>query len=798
MIKCFIMNEKALHILEYDKILLRLEALAGSEGAKAMCRELRPMTEAEDIRRALQETSDASSRLSAKGSLSFSGISDIRASVKRAESGSSLSIVELLRIEKLLQMADRAKSYGKTDRDTPEDLLTERFDGLEPAVTLFRELEADILSEEEIADNASPGLAKVRRELRTISDRIHNELNALLLKNRDYLQDAVVTMRDGRYCLPVKTEHKSQVSGIVHDQSGSGKALFIEPMSVVRLNNEWRELEIREQKEIEAVLADLSGKVVSWGGAIAEDWRLLTELDFIFAKARLSRDMKGIQPELEDGRLLDLKKARHPLLDPKTVVPIDVRLGGDYDQLIITGPNTGGKTVSLKTVGLLALMGQSGLHIPAAHSSRIPIFEEVFADIGDEQSIEQSLSTFSSHMKNIVEIMGKADPDSLCLFDELGAGTDPTEGAALAMAILNRLHCDAIRTMATTHYSELKIYALNTPGVENASCEFDVATLRPTYRLLVGIPGKSNAFAIAGKLGLDETIIEEAGSYINSNEEAFEDVIAELDRQRREMEKAEAEIRRLKRDTEQMQKEAEQRKGSMEAQREKLLRQAREQARAILQEAKDTADKAIKELRKSGQSVGREQEDIRSSLRLAVQDTDEKLAEADAAARKQRQVTVTEKKLRLGDTVHVHSLGLKGTVLSLPDAKGDLTVQMGILKSKVNASDVELVPEATTTLEGKRHVGNGGGNSFQKALTISTEINLIGQTTAEAIPELQKYLDDCYLAHLPSCRVVHGRGTGVLRKAVHAQLKKLKYVDSFRLGEFGEGQDGVTIVTFKK
>ena len=791
------MNEKALHILEYDKILLRLEALAGSEGAKAMCRELRPMTEAEDIRRALQETSDASSRLSAKGSLSFSGISDIRASVKRAESGSSLSIVELLRIEKLLQMADRAKSYGKTDRDTPEDLLTERFDGLEPAVTLFRELEADILSEEEIADNASPGLAKVRRELRTISDRIHNELNALLLKNRDYLQDAVVTMRDGRYCLPVKTEHKSQVSGIVHDQSGSGKALFIEPMSVVRLNNEWRELEIREQKEIEAVLADLSGKVVSWGGAIAEDWRLLTELDFIFAKARLSRDMKGIQPELEDGRLLDLKKARHPLLDPKTVVPIDVRLGGDYDQLIITGPNTGGKTVSLKTVGLLALMGQSGLHIPAAHSSRIPIFEEVFADIGDEQSIEQSLSTFSSHMKNIVEIMGKADPDSLCLFDELGAGTDPTEGAALAMAILNRLHCDAIRTMATTHYSELKIYALNTPGVENASCEFDVATLRPTYRLLVGIPGKSNAFAIAGKLGLDETIIEEAGSYINSNEEAFEDVIAELDRQRREMEKAEAEIRRLKRDTEQMQKEAEQRKGSMEAQREKLLRQAREQARAILQEAKDTADKAIKELRKSGQSVGREQEDIRSSLRLAVQDTDEKLAEADAAARKQRQVTVTEKKLRLGDTVHVHSLGLKGTVLSLPDAKGDLTVQMGILKSKVNASDVELVPEATTTLEGKRHVGNGGGNSFQKALTISTEINLIGQTTDEAVMNLEKYIDDAYLAHMEKIRIIHGRGTGALKGAVTRVLQKSKYIRSFETAAFNEGGYGATIAFLK-
>ena len=791
------MNEKALHTLEYDKILLRLEALAGSEGAKAMCRSLRPMTEAEDIRRALQETSDAASRLSAKGSLAFSGIADIRASVKRAESGSSLSIAELLRVMKLLQMADRAQIYGRTDRDTPEDSLTERFEGLEPALTLRRELESDILSEEEIADNASPGLAKVRRELRTISDRIHNELNALLIKNRDLLQDAVITMRDGRYCLPVKAEHKSQVSGIVHDQSGSGKALFIEPISVVRLNNEWRELEIREQKEIEAVLADLSGKVVSWGAAVIEDYKLLTELDFIFAKARLSRSDKGIAPELDEGRLLDLKKARHPLLDPKSVVPIDVKLGGDYDQLIVTGPNTGGKTVSLKTVGLLSLMGQSGLHIPAAVNSRIPVFKEVFADIGDEQSIEQSLSTFSSHMKNIVEIMAKADPDSLCLFDELGAGTDPTEGAALAMAILSRLHTDAVRTMATTHYSELKIYALNTPGVENASCEFDVATLRPTYRLLVGIPGKSNAFAIAKKLGLDETIIEEAGSYINSNEEAFEDVIAELDRQRREMEKAESEIRRLKRDTETMKAEAEQRRGSMEAQREKLLREAREEARAILQEAKDTADKAIKELRKSGQSVGKEQEEIRSSLRLAVQNTDEKLAVEDAA-RRQRQVTVTEKKLRLGDTVHVHSLGLKGTVLSLPDAKGELTVQMGILKSRVNASDVELVPEATTTIEGRRHAGNGGGNSFQKALTISTEINLIGQTTDEASVALEKYIDDAYLAHMEKIRIIHGRGTGALKSAVAKVLQKSKYIKSFESAPFNEGGYGATIAYLKK
>ncbi len=791
------MNDKALHTLEYDKILLRLEALAGSEGGKVMCRELKPMTDPEPIRIALKQTSDAASRLSAKGSLSFSGIYDIRASVKRAGSGSSLSLAELLRVLRLLQAADRVKLYGKTDRDTPEDSLTERFEALEPVVSLYRELEADILSEEELADNASPGLARVRRELRTISDRIHNELNALLIKHRDLLQDAVITMRDGRYCLPVKTEHKSQVSGIVHDQSGSGKAVFIEPMSVVRLNNEWRELEIREQKEIEAVLADLSGKVVSFSGAICDNYRLLTELDFIFAKARLSRSEKGVAPEITDTRLLDLKKARHPLLDPKAVVPIDVRLGGDYDQLIITGPNTGGKTVSLKTVGLLALMGQSGLHVPAAPASRLPVFRDIFADIGDEQSIEQSLSTFSSHMKNIVEIMGRADPDSLCLFDELGAGTDPTEGAALAMAILSRLHTDAIRTMATTHYSELKIYALNTEGVENASCEFDVATLRPTYRLLVGIPGKSNAFAIAGKLGLDESIIEEAGSYINSNEEAFEDVISELDRQRREMEKAELEIRRLKHDTEVMKTEAEQRRGSMEAQRDKLLREAREQARTILQEAKDTADKAIRDLRKSGRSVSREQEDIRSSLRLAVQDTDERLAEADRAAEKQRRVTVTEKKLRLGDTVHVHSLGLKGTVLSLPDAKGDLTVQMGILKSKVNASDVELVPEASTTLEGRRHAGNGGGNSFQKALTISPEINLIGQTTDEAVMNLEKYIDDAYLAHMEKIRIIHGRGTGALKSAVTRVLQKSRCIKSFETAPFNEGGYGATVAFLK-
>lgn len=785
------MNEKVLKTLEYDKILLRLEALAVSDGAKALCRGLKPMTEKEDILTALKETSDAEARFIAHGNPGFSGIHDIRAGIKRAQSGSSLSMPELLRIEKLLAMASKAKTYGREDARPEPDSLSERFNLLSPLTPLRQLLEADILSEEEMADQASPGLAKVRRQLRTISDRIHTELNALLLKHRTLLQDAVVTMRDGRYCLPVKAENKSQVSGIVHDQSGSGKAVFIEPMSVVKLNNEWRELEIQEQKEIELVLADLTEQTVAHAEEILTNYHVLTELDFIFAKARLSRDYKGTEPVYEgEGKIINIKKGRHPLLDPAKVVPIDIRLGGDYDLLIITGPNTGGKTVSLKTVGLLTLMGQSGLHIPAAVNSRLCIFKEIYADIGDEQSIEQSLSTFSSHMTNIVKIMAEADEDSLVLFDELGAGTDPVEGAALAMAILSRLHSQGIYTCATTHYSELKVYALSTPGVENASCEFDVATLRPTYRLLIGIPGKSNAFAISRKLGLAEDIIAEAGGYIDTNQEAFEDVIADLDKKRGEMEQAEREVKRLHEEATALKAEAQKLQNNLDQQKARLLQEAREEARSILAQAKEAADQAIRDMHRRGEPVSREMEEARAGLRLALE-----AAAGPEEKREPRRVTVTEKKLRLGDLVHVHSLGAKGTVASLPDAKGRLTVQMGILRTEVQASDLELVPEDTTLVEGKKQ--RSSFSAYQKGLTVSTEINLIGMTVDDALQALDKYLDDAWLAHISRVRIIHGRGTGALKKAVSGLLRRNKHVAGFAPAPFNEGGDGATLAELK-
>ena len=785
------MNEKVLKTLEYDKILLRLEALAVSDGAKALCRSLKPMTEKEDILTALKETSDAEARFIAHGNPGFTGIHDIRAGIKRAQSGSSLSMPELLRIEKLLAMASKAKTYGREDSRPEPDSLSERFSLLSPLTPLRQLLEADILSEEEMADQASPGLAKVRRQLRTISDRIHTELNALLLKHRTLLQDAVVTMRDGRYCLPVKAENKSQVSGIVHDQSGSGKAVFIEPMSVVKLNNEWRELEIQEQKEIELVLADLTEQTVAHAEEILTDYHVLTELDFIFAKARLSRDYKGTEPVYEgEGKTINIKKGRHPLLDPAKVVPIDIRLGGDYDLLIITGPNTGGKTVSLKTVGLLTLMGQSGLHIPAAVNSRLCLFKEIYADIGDEQSIEQSLSTFSSHMTNIVKIMAEADEDSLVLFDELGAGTDPVEGAALAMAILSRLHSRGIYTCATTHYSELKVYALSTPGVENASCEFDVATLRPTYRLLIGIPGKSNAFAISRKLGLAEDIIAEAGGYIDTNQEAFEDVIADLDKKRGEMEQAERAVKRLHEEATALKAEAQKLQNNLDQQKARLLQEAREEARSILAQAKEAADQAIRDMHRRGEPVSREMEEARASLRLALE-----AAAGQEETREPRRVTVTEKKLRLGDLVHVHSLGAKGTVASLPDAKGRLTVQMGILRTEVQASDLELVPEDTTLVEGKKQ--RSSFSAYQKGLTVSTEINLIGMTVDDALQALDKYLDDAWLAHISRVRIIHGRGTGALKKAVAGLLRRNKHVAGFAPAPFNEGGDGATVAELK-
>ena len=801
------MNQKALQTLEYNKIISQLAEYAASPLGKALCLELCPSSELEEIIQHQRETTDALTRVRQKGSVSFSGVRDIGDSLKRLEIGSSLSIPELLSISSQLTAAARAKAYGRHEEsELPDDSLEGLFRSLEPLTPLNTEIKRCILSEDEVSDDASPGLRHVRRQMRGIGDRIHSQLNSILNSSRAYLQDAVITMRDGRYCLPVKAEHKNQVSGMVHDQSSTGSTLFIEPMAIIRLNNELRELEIQEKKEIEAVLAELSNQAAPFLEELRTNQTLLAQLDFIFAKAALSRHYKGSEPKFNSRGFIHIKDGRHPLLDPQKVVPITVRLGDEYDLLIVTGPNTGGKTVSLKTVGLFTLMGQAGLHIPAFDGSELAVFDNVFADIGDEQSIEQSLSTFSAHMTNIVRILEEADSRSLCLFDELGAGTDPTEGAALAIAILTFLHNMKCRTMATTHYSELKVFALSASGVENACCEFDVETLRPTYRLLIGIPGKSNAFAISKKLGLPDYIIEDAKTHIESGQEDFEDLLAHLEESRITIEKEQAELASYKAEIAQLKARLTQKEERLEERREKLLRNASEEAQRILQEAKDTADETIKNINKLAASSGIDNKALeaeRSRLRDKLKTTGERLAPKQKGPKQ----TISPKKLKIGDGVKVLSLNLKGTVSTLPNAKGDLYVQMGILRSLVNIKDLELLqeqdisgPDMALGYGGSKSGGHNTGSGkikMSKSASISPEVNLIGMTVDEAIPVLDKYLDDAYLAHMSQVRVVHGRGTGALRTGVHKHLKRLKYVKDFRLGEFGEGDSGVTIVTFK-
>jgi DNA mismatch repair protein MutS2 len=792
------MNEKALRTLEFNKIIDKLSALAGTSSGRELCKGLLPQTDPTEITKLQKQTTDALSRLLRKGSVSFGGIHDIRPSILRLKVGSALGAVELLHISSDLDAVLRLKAYGgytgKDSNDMTEDSLTEYFAGLEPLTPLNNEIKRCIVSEEEIADDASPALKSVRRAIKNANDKIHSELSSILNSSRTMLQDNLITQRNGRYCLPVRAEYKSQFQGMIHDQSSTGSTLFIEPMAIVRLNNELRELAIKEQEEIEKVLADLSNQAAEQEENLTYDFDTLTELDFIFARAALSKQMKGSEPFFNQNGILNIKKGRHPLIDAKKVVPIDIMLGKDFSMLIITGPNTGGKTVTLKTVGLLTLMGQAGLHIPAFDGSELTIFEEVYADIGDEQSIEQSLSTFSSHMTNIVKILEKADQKSLVLFDELGAGTDPTEGAALAMSILSHLHRSNTRTMATTHYSELKIYALSTEGVSNACCEFDVETLRPTYRLLIGIPGKSNAFAISSKLGLPNYIIDDAKKRIGEQEKSFEDLISDLEANRVTIEKEQNEILRYKQEIEQLKKNLAKKNESLDASRERLLREAKEQAAAVLQEAKDFADQSIRRYNKWLQEGGdiKDMENERNSIRERLSDS-EKLAAKNAPKKAK---AISAKNLRVGDSVNVISLGLKGTVSTLPNAKGDLYVQMGILRSLVNLKDIELVEEETITAPGLTRT-QGGKIKMSKSASIHPDINLIGKTVDEALSDLDKYLDDAYLAHLPQVTVIHGRGTGALRNAVHAHLKKLKYVKSFRLGAFGEGDQGVTIVEFK-
>ena len=796
------MNQKALKTLEYDKIISQLTEYAASAPGKLLCRNLVPSGDYGEIVRAQAETTDAVTRVRMKGGLSLSGVRDIRDSLKRLEIGSALSIQELLSASSLLTVAARAKAYGRHEEseELPGDSLDGMFDSLEPLTPVNNEIKRCILSEDEINDDASPGLRRVRRSIKSINDRVHTQLNNILNSSRSYLQDAVITMRDGRYCLPVKSEYKAQVSGMVHDQSATGSTLFIEPMAIIQLNNELRSLEIEEQKEIEAVLAALSNLLAPHTEELALNLEILTRLDFIFAKAALSRHYKCTEPRFNTEGRIHIKDGRHPLLDPQKVVPITVWLGTDFDLLIVTGPNTGGKTVSLKTVGLFTLMGQAGLHIPAFDGSELAVFDEVFADIGDEQSIEQSLSTFSAHMTNIVEILGKADSRSLCLFDELGAGTDPTEGAALAIAILNFLHNMNCRTMATTHYSELKVYALSTPGVENACCEFDVQTLRPTYRLLIGIPGKSNAFAISKKLGLPDYIIDDAKSHLEAEDETFEDIISHLEESRLTIEKEREEIRSYKAEIARLKSGLEQKEEKFDERRDKLIRSANEEAQRILREAKETADRTIKNINKLASVSGvdlKALETERTKLRDNLKKVEGSLSlRQETKPRK----AVDPKTLKLGDGVMVLSMNLKGTVSTLPDAQGNLFVQMGILRSKVNISDIELIPEATVSgpgLENRRRNSSGGGIKISKSFGVSPEINLIGMTVDDAVARLDKYLDDACIAHLQQVRVVHGKGTGALRAGIHRHLKQLKNVKEFHLAEFGEGDAGVTIVVFK-
>lgn len=791
------MNKKTLAKLEYNKIIELLTDHASSFSGKELCRRLKPMTSLTDIQVAQEETGAAFTRIVKKGRPSFSGCNPVNDSLRRLEIGGSLGSGELLRICKLLETAGRAKAYGRHDNaNDTEDCLDSYFSQLNPVSILTTEIRRCIIEEDEISDEASPALKHIRRQMGQINDKVHSTLSSMVNGSlRTYLQDPIITMRGDRYCIPVKAEYRSQVSGMIHDQSSTGSTLFIEPMAVVKLNNDLKELYGKEQEEIQVILARLSADAAEYISDIQTDYTVLRTLDFIFAKGSLAIDMNASLPLFNTEGRIHIREGRHPLLDKRSVVPITLTLGDTFDLLIVTGPNTGGKTVSLKTVGLFTLMGQSGLHIPALDRSELAVFTEVYADIGDEQSIEQSLSTFSSHMTNIVSFLKKVDDQSLVLFDELGAGTDPTEGAALAISILNHLHMRGIRTMATTHYSELKVYALSTPGVENASCEFDVETLRPTYHLLIGIPGKSNAFAIAGKLGLPDFIIEDAKTRLTEQDESFEDLLTDLETSRRTIEKEQETIASYKREIERLKQETEKKQEKLEEQRDRILREANEKAHAILAEAKETADETMRNFHKFGKAniPASEMERERERLRKKMESTRSGMIKEPAKPKKEYKPS----DFKLGESVKVLSMNINGTVASLPDNKGNLTVQMGILRSQVNISDLEIIDEKPAYLKKTTRAGGKGKIKMSKSLSVSTEINLLGKTVDEAIAELDKYLDDASLAHLSSVRIVHGKGTGALRKGIHQYLRRQKHVRSFRLGEFGEGDAGVTIAELK-
>ena len=788
------MNKKTLTKLEYHKIIDILIEQATSFGGKERCKRLKPMTSITDIEAAQEQTAAAFTRIIKKGRPSFGSCNPVGESLKRLEVGAALGSGELLRICKLLENAGQIKAYGRHETvDDAEDCLDAFFQQIEPLTLISTEIRRCIIDEDEISDDASSTLKQIRRSMNQINDKVHSTLSSLVNGSlRTYLQDAIITMRGDRYCIPVKAEYRSQVSGLIHDQSATGSTLFIEPMSVVKLNNDLKELYGKEQEEIQVILARLSEDTAEYIDEIRTDYRVLTDLDFIFARGQLALSMNASRPILNNEGRIHIRDGRHPLLDARKVVPITVTLGEDFSLLIVTGPNTGGKTVSLKTVGLFTLMGQAGLHIPAADRSELAVFHQVYADIGDEQSIEQSLSTFSSHMTNIVSFLKDVDEQSLVLFDELGAGTDPTEGAALAIAILSHLHNRGIRTMATTHYSELKVFALSTEGVENACCEFDVESLKPTYRLLIGIPGKSNAFAISGKLGLPDYIIEDAKNRLTEQDVSFEDLLTDLENSKRIIEKERDEIQTYKREVERLKTQTRQKQEKLDEQRDRILREANEKANAILREAKEMADETMKNFRKFGKEgiSAAEMERERERLRKKIKDTAGKSALKPQKPKKNYKPS----DFKLGESVKVLSMNLTGTISSLPDSRGNVTVQMGILRSQVNISDLEIIEEANPYAPKNMRRTGSGKIKMSKSLSVRPEINLLGKTVDEAVAELDKYLDDALLSHLNTVRVVHGKGTGALRKGIHEYLRRQKHVKSYHLAEFGEGDAGVTIV----
>ncbi len=798
------MNERALHTLEFDKIRDKLSTYASSERGKELCSNLLPLGTPKEVEFAQTETADALNRLIKKGSVSFSGVRDISLSVRHAEADGTMTAADLLDLASFLEAVREVRRYGvpSADEEHTADSLDDRFFCLEEVSHLLKEIRRCILDSDTIADDASSELKSIRRKIRDTQSRIHSTLTSMISgRLSEYLMDRVIVTRDKRYCIPVRSEYKSQVPGIVHDQSGTGSTLFIEPQSVVDMNNTVRELELKERDEIQAILKGLSVMAGENSEVINADYAIMTELDFIFARADMALDMDAMRPVFNTGEIIKLRSARHPLIDKKTVVPIDIELGQDYDLLVVTGPNTGGKTVSLKTVGLLELMGLSGLHIPAGDRSELSFFKEIYADIGDEQSIEQSLSTFSSHMTNIVTILKNANITCLCLFDELCAGTDPAEGAALAMSILDHLHKKSIRTMATTHYPELKEYALSTSWVENACLEFDVESLRPTYKILTGVPGRSNAFAISKRLNLPDNIIEDAKKRMSEEDERFNKVLSDLEENRLTLEKKQREISETKAEIDKLQQELDSGRQKLSESREKILATAKEEARSILKDAKEKADLAIRNMQKYAdvdtlKAAERDRAMIRESLNNTVT-SEAPLPSMSSVPEKDRpKGNLSPKQIKVGMDVRIISLNLKGIVQTLPDKNGNLSVRCGIIKYDVNISDLNAENK------GREGYGHGiirrGEDSISHAKNMRTELNLIGRNSDDAREELSSYLDDAYVSHLSQVRIVHGKGSGILRDMVHSYLKKLKYVKSFRLGEFGEGDSGVTVVYFKE